>query len=80
MCNSLKFISEASHLNLLIKLAVHLRWLTAENFQQNYETVKGGCILIGSKNKNTINKLKWLSSDIKFKLLHTGCPIAHGQI
>ena len=24
------------------------------------------------------NKLMWLASDINFKVLHTGCPIAHG--
>ena len=64
MCSSLKFITEASHLNLLfflcseliftwytatfhlvkgfaVNVALQLRWLTAEKFQ-NYETVKGG--------------------------------------
>ena len=36
-----------------------------------------GCI--PSKNKfktQKNNKLRWLASDIKFKILHTGCPIA----
>ena len=58
-------------------MALHLRWLTTEKFQ-HYETVKGGCI--PSKNKfKTIknNKLRWLASDINFKLLHTGFAIAH---
>ena len=32
----------------MIKVALHLRWLTSEKFQ-NYETVKGG--FIPSKNK-----------------------------
>ena len=38
-----------------VKMALHLRWLTTEKFQ-NYETVKGGCIPSknSSKNKNTI--------------------------
>ena len=26
-----------------VKVALHLRWLTTENFQ-NYETMKGGCM------------------------------------
>ena len=62
---------------ILVKVALHLRWLTTEKFQ-NYEIVKGGCI--PSKNKSQIqrnNKLRWLASDINFKLLHTGCLIAH---
>ena len=25
------------------------------------------------------NKLGWFATDIKFKLLHTGCPITHGS-
>ena len=48
---------------------------------QNYETVRGGCVYqakISSKHKNT--KLRWLASDIYFKLLHIGCPIAHDFI
>ena len=60
-------------------MALHLSWLTTEKFQ-NYETVKGGCI--PSKDKFKIqkkNKLRWLASDIDFKLLHTECPIAHGN-
>ena len=48
---------------------------------QNYEMVKGGFIL--SKNKfktrKKNNKFRWLASDIIFKLLHTGCPIAHAE-
>ena len=47
-----------------IKVALHLRWLTSERFQ-NYETVKGG--RIPSKNKfktHKNNKLRWLPSDI----------------
>ena len=31
---------------------------------------------LSSKHKKN-NKLRWLASDINFKLLHTGCPIAH---
>ena len=29
------------------------------------------------KTQNT-TKLRWLASDINFKLLHTGCPVDHG--
>ena len=56
----------------------HHKVLTTEKFQ-NYEALKGGCIL--SKNKFNLknNKSRWLASDISFKLLHTGCPIAHGN-
>ena len=95
MCSSLKSISEASHLNLLLfyvlnlfllgiqppfTKALHLRWLTTEKFQ-NYETVKGGCTPSKYKFKTQRNnKLRWLASDINFKLLSTGCPIAHGLI
>ena len=43
-----------------MKVALHLRWLSTEKFQNN-EAVKGGCI--PSK-----NKLRWLASDINFKL------------
>ena len=68
MCSSLKFISEAGHLNFLffvfltyfylvcnslslfrdfeifsVTVALHLRWLTTEKFQ-NYEKVKNGRI------------------------------------
>ena len=28
---------------------------------------------------NQNNKLRWLASDINFKLLHTGCSIAHAN-
>ena len=41
-----------------IKEALHLRWLTTENFQ-NYETKKGGCF--PSENKFKIEK-KTISS------------------
>ena len=67
MCSSLKFISETSHFT--IKVALHLRCLATEKFQ-NYETVKGGYIPSKNKFKNT--KLRWLVSDINFKLLHAG--------
>ena len=30
--------------------------------------------------KKKHSNLTWLASDINFKLLHTGCPIAHGVI
>ena len=65
-----------SHLNR--KVALHLRWLTTEKFQ-NYETVKGGCIpsKIKFKTQRSSN-LRWLAFDLNFKLPHTGCPIAHG--
>ena len=58
-------------------MALHLTWLITVKLQ-NYETVKGG--YIPSKNKfktQKNNKLRWLASDINFKLLHTECPIAH---
>ena len=32
-------------------------------------------VKISSKHKNA--KLRWLATDINFKLLHTGCPITH---
>ena len=35
-------------------------------------------VKISSKCKKTI-KFNWPASGINFKLLHTGCPIAHGQ-
>ena len=58
---------------------VHLRWLTIEKFQ-NYETVKGGCLPRKNNFKTQINdELRCLASDINFKLLHTGCSIAHAQ-
>ena len=62
-----------------VKVALHLRWLTAEKFE-NYETVKGGCIPIKNKFKTQkFNKLRWLASDINFKLPHPGDPNAHGK-
>ena len=33
-------------------------------------------VKISSKLKKS-NKLRWLASDMNFKLLHTRCPIAH---
>ena len=58
-------------------VAMHLRWLTTEKFQNN-ETMKVGCIPSKHKFKTQIdNKLRLLASDVNFKLLHTGCPIAH---
>ena len=60
-------------------MALHLRWLITEKFQ-NYETVKGGCILSKTKFETPKeNELRWLASDTNLKLLHTGCPIAHGR-
>ena len=100
LLSSLRFITEASRLNLwsffvlkliftwytatfhlvkvfTVNVALHLRWLTTEKLQ-NYETVKGGCITSTNEFKTQINnKLRWLASVINFKLLHTGCPIAH---
>ena len=58
-------------------MALHIKWLTTKNFR-NRETVKGSCI--PSKNKFTThktNELRWLASDINFKLLHIGFPSAH---
>ena len=47
---------------------------------QNYETVQGGSIPCKKKFKTKINtKLRWLTPDVNFKLLQTGCPIAHGN-
>ena len=43
--------------------------------------MKGGCIPGKNKFKTYINnKLRWLASDINFKLLHLRCPIAHDLI
>ena len=62
----------------MVKVALYLRWLSTEKFQ-NYVTVKGGCVPSKNKFKTQINnRLRWLASDINFKLLRTGCPIAHG--
>ena len=61
-----------------VKVALYLRWLTTEKFQ-SHETAKGGSIPSKSKFKTNKNdKLRWFDSDINFKLLHTGCPFAHG--
>ena len=44
----------------------------------NYEAMKGGRTPSENKFKTQINNtLWWIASDINFKLLHTGCPIAH---
>ena len=60
-------------------VALHLRWLTTEKFR-NYETVRGGCIPIKNRFKTQeYNQLRWLASNMNFKLLHTGCPKAHEQ-
>ena len=62
-----------------IKVALHLRWLTTEKFQ-NYETVKGGCILRKNKLRTQEdNRLRWLASDVNLKLLHIECPVAHDK-
>ena len=46
----------------------------------NYEIVKGGCIPSKYKFKTQkYNKLRWLASDLNFKLLHTGCPNGHDR-
>ena len=64
-------------LTFTIKMALHLRWLNTEKFQ-NYEIVKGGCIPNENKFKTQINtNLRWFASGINFKLLHVRCPIAH---
>ena len=42
--------------------------------------MKGGCIPGRDKFKTQRNSMfRWLATDIKFKLLHTGCPITHAQ-
>ena len=47
---------------------------------QNYTTVKGGSIPSKKKFKTQRNtKLRWLTTDVNFKLLQTGCPITHGN-
>ena len=33
-------------------------------------------VKISSKYKKKNNELRWLTSDVNFKLLHIGCPIA----
>ena len=43
---------------------------------QNYETMKGGYLYQVKKVQNTKN-IKLYTSDINFKLLYAGCPIAH---
>ena len=52
---------------------MHLTLVTTEKFQ-NYETVKGDCIPSKTKFKTQKknNKLRWIASDIDFKLVHTG--------
>ena len=57
----------ATLLTATFKMALHLRWLTTEKFQ-NYETVKDGCIPNKNKFKTQkANKLRWLAADIKFQ-------------
>ena len=64
----------------VVNQALLLSWLTTEKFQ-NYETVKGGRIPSKNKFKTQKNsKLRWLASDINFKLLRTGCPITHDYV
>ena len=64
-------------MSISFKVALHLRWLTTENFQ-NYETEKGGCIPSKHKFKTqNKNKLRWLTSEINLKQLYTGCHVAH---
>ena len=45
---------------------------------QHYKTMKGGFIQIKNMFTRKNNKLRRLGTDIDFKLLHIGCPIAHG--
>ena len=59
-----------NHLN---RVALHLRWLVTEKFQNN-ETVKGRCI--PNKNECKTQKISVKVAN-KFKLLHAGCPITH---
>ena len=47
---------------------------------QNYETKTGGCIPSKNNIKTQKTKSRWLASNITFKLLHTGCLIAHVKI
>ena len=57
---------------------LYLMWLATKI--SGIRTVSGGCI--PSKNKFKPQKntdLRWLASDINFKLLHIGCPIAHEE-
>ena len=58
---------------------MQLRWLNTENLKI---TKQGKVVVfqvkISSKQKHT--KLGWFASDINFKPLHTGCPIAHGNV
>ena len=61
--------------SITMKVALHLRWHTTEKIQNCKK--KGGCLLSENKFKaQKDNKLRWLVSDIDFKLLHIGCPIA----
>ena len=59
------------------------RWNSTINVTQyrkvyNYETVTGGCVPSKIKFKTQKSrKLRWLASDMNFKLLHIGCPVAH---
>ena len=65
------------------KMSYGLKFIGTFLLRSNYydypiATVKGN--YIPSKNKfktQKHNKLRWLASNINFKLLHTGCPIAH---
>ena len=85
LCSSLKFIAAASHLNLLFLCFELIFTWYATTFHcfvilKLFGTVKGGCIPSKNKFKTQINdKLRWLASDINFKLQHTGFPIADGK-
>ena len=60
--------------------ALWLMWICTKGGSlpkiQNYETMKGGYLYQVKKVQNTKN-IKLYTSDINFKLLYAGCPIAH---
>ena len=46
----------------------------------NYETLNGGCVRSKNKFKTKKQEVKLAHYGYKFKLLHTGSPIAHTSI
>ena len=54
-----------------------LKFISEVSHLKCRSTVKGGCI--PSKNKLKTHKLRWLESDIDFKLLRNRYPIAHAS-
>ena len=62
----------------LIKKLLVLKWTKFHVKLRNFYCY--GLIQVSYIKKRVNNKLRGLASDIEFKLLRTGCPIAHATI